>query len=134
MRSDLRIEPSLALRRSDFKSGTSDFTSTSRTYTLKTGVFSIRPLGEGFNLLSGGRLGYEKLVQRQADSSGFFVDGTSSGFIVEPTLAVEYLPFKQLAFGAEVSLFYSRLKAKSNQGSDLTDSGTATKVTVKYFY
>jgi hypothetical protein len=133
VRSDLRIEPSLALNRNDFKSGIGDFTSTTRTYILKTGVFSIRPLGEGFNILSGGRLGYEKLVQRRTDV-GSLEDNSSSGFIIEPTLAVEYLPFKQLAFGAEVSLFYSRVTAKSDQGFSSTDSGTATKVTVKYFY
>jgi hypothetical protein len=133
VRSDLRVEPSFAFSRNDFKSGNSEFTTTSRTYSLKTGVFSIRPVGEGFNVLSGGRLGYAKIVQRRTDI-GFLEDNTSSGFIVEPTLAVEYLPVKQLALGAEVSLFYSRLKDKSGQGFDVTDSGTASKVTVKYFY
>lgn len=133
VRSDLRIEPSFALTRNDFKSGTSEFTTTNRTYILKTGVFSIRPVGEAFNVLAGGRLGYEKFVQRRTDV-GFLEDTTRRGFIVEPALAVEYLPFKQLAFGAEISLFYSRLKDKSSQGFSLTDTGTATQLTVKYFY
>jgi hypothetical protein len=131
--SELRIEPSVALNRSEFKSSTGNITTTSGTYNVKTGVFSIRPVGEGFNILAGGRLGYQKLVQRRTDFD-FAQDQTTSGYIVEPTLAVEYLPFKQLALGAEASLFYSRLKPRSDQGFSLTETGTVTKVTVKYFY
>ncbi len=131
--SDLRIEPSVALNRSDFKSGNSEITSTSRAYSVKTGVFSIRPIGEGFNIVAGGRLGYQRLVQRRTDF-GFLDDQTISGYIIEPSLAVEYLPFKQLALGAEASLFYSRLTPKGDQGFTQTQTSTLTKVTVKYFY
>lgn len=131
--SDLRIEPSVALNRNDFKSGTGDFTSTNRAYNVKTGVFSIRPISEGFNILAGGRLGYQRFVQRRTDF-GILEDQTSSGYIIEPSLAVEYLPFKQLALGAEASLFYSRLTPKNDQGFTQTQSSTVTKVTVKYFY
>lgn len=131
--SNLRIEPSVALNRSDFKSGSSEFTATTRAYNVKTGVFSIRPVGEGFNILAGGRLGYQRLVQRRNDI-GFFEDQTSNGYIIEPSLAVEYLPFRQLALGAEASLFYSRLTPRTDQGFTQTQTSTVTKVTVKYFY
>ncbi len=132
VRSDLRVEPSLALFRSEFNGN--GIATQSRVYVLKAGVFSIRPVGEGFNLLSGARLGYQKEVQRAADSNGSILDDTASGFVIEPTLAMEYLPFKQLAFGAEVSLRYSRLNAKSDQGNSRTDTQTDAKATVKYFY
>ena len=132
VRSDLRIEPSLAFSRTDFSDENS--TAKSRFYELKTGVFSIRPMGEGFNILFGGRLGYQKVVQRQADINGVFFDSTSSGFIIEPTLAMEYLPFKQLALGAEASLRYSRLTGKNDQGFDRTETDSITRITVKYFY
>lgn len=132
VRSDLRIEPSLAFSRSNFK--TDGITVRSGLYELKTGVFSIRSMGGNFQFLSGGRLGYQKVVRRQTEPTGFTSDSTSSGFVIEPTLAMEYLPFRQLALGAEASLRYERLTSQSDRGFDSQETSTVTRVTVKYFY
>jgi hypothetical protein len=135
VREGLRFEPSVTAQVATLRADSFN-TQKDRFYVLKAGLFSVRPLHEGINLLTGGRLGYVKQRSTLSNDSGSSSSTEFTGFTVEPTLGMEYMPIKQLAMGAEVSLDYRQVKnedANDNTSNTKTLS-TSTRITVKFFY
>jgi hypothetical protein len=139
-----RIEPMLQYRKSSneerlYPSSLYTLTASADTtaYMLGVGLFGVTQLGESANVYYGGRLGYVK-AEFEVSYPGTLPPGygrpmSSSedidGFMVAPTIGLEYRFSEHFSIGGEAALTYS-----STDGDETSNESTSTTTNIIFRY
>lgn len=120
---DLRFEPALS-----YSLFEDDVGNKSLRWEVTAGLFRLYTLGPNWQLLGGARLGYRRESNQTANST----DVNFNAAVVEPAVAVEFLPIRQIAIGLEGGLRLVRFYGEN--AGDFSTLDTTARLTLKYFY
>jgi hypothetical protein len=124
-----------------FNNATSSSSSSYAGYGL--GVFAKRGVTDSGEIFGGARLAYVKSKQTDQSNGNTFTDqnitSEYTGYILAPTVGVEYFFQKNISMGAEVSAAYSNIKSKYDTPNYSTESrGTSTRtstmISLRYYF
>lgn len=129
----LRLEPTIRYLKNDQDNG--DWEYSSESVEVGCGLFFTNSIGENINFLYGARAAY---VVRKYESGASYEEDLD-GYMLAPTLGLEYFITERISIGADVAISYTDIDGKLNDNGNKEDASvtfteTDTSLGIRFYF